>query len=296
MPSLSQIMAANQPASSGLLAAALRKGVIKTSDLVKPGMYDPNLDFTGQTQGLGFFQQYGVDPTDPSANNPGSAYNVGTAHINEGLSGGSGSYRDPQTGQTLNYTVPGTLAELGNAKSNAHADYLTQTGNVQRGYQNLASSQAGRAEAAGVAHGGALEQALAKRTANQGRDQGALDESWRRYVTGNDLAVNKAIGGAAQGQQTLDTGLGNAQASNTLFKNQLGTAKVASAQGMGNLPDLPTPDMAGGTAGQSQAFGQAGIPSATKTHIGPLGTFVEQPAVGGGVWHIYENGRRVRIK
>jgi hypothetical protein len=119
----------NQNFAQGLLAAALRKGLVKTQDILTPGMYDPNLDFQQQNQALGFRQQFGqsTDPSNLETYNPCSDYNVQGSRIHEGLLGGSGSYLDPVTGQRTDYSTQGSLADLLTNKNRAEADYGTAT-------------------------------------------------------------------------------------------------------------------------------------------------------------------------
>lgn len=293
MATLAQLLAANKGGSSALVAAALRKGQVKTSDLVQPGMYDPALDWQAQNEALGFSQQYG---TEPGNLNPGSDYNVQGSRLHEKVFGGSGSYVDPVTGQRTDYSTPGGLAELATQRQRGQENYNIATSDLQRNYQRLGTQQAGATRAAGAAGGGALHQALLKRQGNQAHDQSGLDASWRRMVDDNELARNNLLADAGQAQGKLDRGLSDATSSHGLFNQQLGEGRVQSAQQLGTLPDLPTPDMTHGTAGSSQAFRQMGVPSTARTFIGDQGTFIKQPAVGGGFWHIYENGKRVRVK
>lgn len=233
----------NTTFGNALVAAALRKGMVKPTDLLQPGMYDPALDWQGQNQNLGYSQS-----TQDTA--------LGGSRLHESVFGGQGFYADPVTGQRTDYSTPGGLAELAGARARGQEDYNTATQNLGRNYQNLGTQQAGAARAAGVSQGGALHQALQKRQANQGREQGALDTSWRRLVDDNELSRNKLLGQAAQGQQNLDIGASRAGAGNTLFNQQLGEAKVGSAQGMGTLPELPVPSFSAGY-NVNQQFGNA---------------------------------------
>jgi hypothetical protein len=265
MATLAQLLAANQPAQNALIAAALRRQQIQPQDLLKPGMYDPNLDFQNQNESLGFFQQFG---TEPGNLNPGSDYNVGSARLGEGLLGGSGSYVNPQTGQSLDYSTPGTLADILRQRDQNLTDLGTQRQrgqenrdialeNIQRRYQRLGNSQAEQARSQGVAQGGALQAALQARHRNQEIDQQPVETNWRRLVQDNqtavgrtnqgaDLARNAAIQQAGQGQQDLTSTLAKATGAHDLFNTQLGTAKVQSAQQMGTLPELPAPDFSVG--------------------------------------------------
>jgi hypothetical protein len=243
MASLSQLLQANNPAQAALIAAALRRGQVKTSDLLTPGMYDPNLDFSQQSQNLGYLNTVGDTQLSGS-------------RIHEGLLGGSGFYADPVTGQRTDYTTQGSLADLLQNRNRAESDYHTNTQQLGQSYQRLGAQQAGAARAAGVAQGGALVQAMQKRTANQGQQQGQLDEGWRRYVQDYDQNRNSLIGQAAQQQQGVDISGQRAGAANELFQSQVGQAKVQSAQGLGTLPELPAPSFSQGY-NVNQNFGNA---------------------------------------
>lgn len=211
--------------------------------LLKPGMYDPALDWQGQGESLGFRQLYGqnTDPSNTDTYNPGSAYNISGQRTHDTVFGGQGSYVDPTTGQRTDYSTPGGLAELMQSKDRGQQDYNTSTQGVQRNYRNLGLQQAGSARAAGVSGGGSLQQAMQKRAENQGIQQGALDTNWRRFVENNDLSRNKFLQGAGQQQDDLTTSLGNATQNKALFGHQLDSAKVQSAQQMGTLPEMPAP-------------------------------------------------------
>lgn len=280
----------NTTFGSALVAAALRKNLVKPTDLVKPGMYDPALDWQGQNENQGFLQTT-QDAT------------LGGSRLHEQLFGGQGFYADPVTGQRTDYNNPGALADALRVRDTTlgrgQEDFNTATNDLQRSYQRLGASQGGAARQAGVAHGGALQAALKARQGNQSHDQSALDTSWRRLADDTNQNYNTQRGNllsqAAQGQQDIDTGLSRAGAANTLFNQQLGEAKVGSAQQMGTLPDLPTPNMKTGRASQVPEFVRMGIPGTTPVHVGKEGMFFTQPAVGGGMWHIYANGRRVRV-
>jgi hypothetical protein len=191
---------------------------------VKPGMYDPSLDWQGQTenQGFGFSQD----------------------DIHSGLYGQSGTYVDPKTGAREDFSTPGLLQQLTTRKDTAlqrgQEDYNTQTADLGRNYQRLGTSQGERARAAGVAEGGSLAQALQKRTANQAHDQAGIDTSWRRFQDDTNTDYNTRRNDALAGAYTGTT---RGEAAHTLFGQQLGGAKVQSAQQMGTLPTAPPPGM-----------------------------------------------------
>jgi len=235
--------------AQALTGAALRKGVIKTSDLVQPGMYDPSLDFQQQNENLGF----GFSQQD---------YNLGNARRSEGLYGGSFTYTDPVTGNVSNFSTPGalgdidrqageSLADIAQRRQRGEEDTNTALENIARRYNQLGSQQATGFRQAGLGRG-ALAQALGKRKANQALDEAPVRTSWRRLVEDTDKASSRvgeaqtrakgsALYGAMTGQQDADTTMGRATSANTLFNTQLGTAKVNSAQAMGTLPNLPAP-------------------------------------------------------
>lgn len=83
-------------------------------------------------------------------------------------------------------------------------DYTTATGDLSRQYGDLGVSQEERARSAGVASGGALAQAMMKRQANQGRDQGRIDQSRDRTL--EDMSTGFTRSGA-----DLDRGYGRSK-------------------------------------------------------------------------------------
>jgi hypothetical protein len=233
----------NQNFGNALVAAALRRGQVKTKDLLSPGMYDPALDWQQQSENLG----YGQNVQDTA---------LGGSRLHEQIFGGSGFYADPVTGARTDYSTPGALGQLAQSRQRGDQDYRTATGNLARQYRNQEIAQGAGARAAGVSHGGALRAALEKRSQNQAHDQSGLDTSWRRMVDDNAAQRNTVLSGAAQDQQNIDTSASRAGAANTLFNTQLGEAKVQSGQQMGTLPELPTPDFSAGYQ-TNQRFGNA---------------------------------------
>lgn len=292
----------NAPFAQGIIAGMLRLGKIKPEQLVTPGMYDPALDWQGQNQALGQTFVRGD-------------YDMGNARRNEGLYGGDFTYQGQQ------FHLPGSLADidrmagesitdLDTRQARGDEDYHTAIDNLQRQYTRLGSQQATGIRRSGLGQG-ALAQAMGKRTANQAIDRQPIEQSWRRLTedvtrdkdrvhTGQTNARGSALYGAMTGQQDADTGMDRANSADTLFQNQLGSAKVQSAQQLGALPVLPTPTFGDApkpvtTAGQVGGFKRMGIPGATPVHQTPTGPYFTQPAVGGGVWHIYPDGRKVKV-
>jgi hypothetical protein len=80
------------------------------------------------------------------------------------------------------------LADAATSRTNQHADYETGIADLIRGYTRQGVSQAEHANAAGVVGtGGALQQALEKRTANLAHDRAPLDTNEQRRSLEYDL-------------------------------------------------------------------------------------------------------------
>lgn len=176
-----------------------------------PGSYDPAIDAQiGQAnRGLGdllsqYIQNYGE---------PGTA-------------GGGRVNQDYQSG----------LATVLRGRERATTDYGTNTASLGRSYAQLGASQSQHAQAAGVASGGALAQALAKRQANQGIAQGSLDTGFGRYA--QDSALRQTALGTqfSRGLEDANVQLATAGRENTQFGLDANAQKFYQA----NLP-LPVP-------------------------------------------------------
>lgn len=139
-----------------------------------PGSYDPALDASYDSAARGY--RYGIDDT-------ATADLRGTEDY--------GFNRDSITRQRDQ-----TLADLLAGHTREGQDYQTATGNLQRTYSNLGDSQSQNAQEAGVAGGGALMQALQKRTANQALDQAPIDTAHQRSLENYNTAVQRTTSGA----------------------------------------------------------------------------------------------------
>lgn len=139
-----------------------------------PGAYDPALDAAYDSAARGF--RYGVEDT-------------ATADLR-----GTNDYgfnRDQIVRQRDQ-----TLADMLTAHTREGQDYSANTANLARSYQQLGNSQREGAQASGVAAGGALAQALAKRTANQAIDQAPIDTGHQRAQENYDVGVKRTNEGA----------------------------------------------------------------------------------------------------
>lgn len=167
------------PSTYAALAAAAKKNPGTSVNYIAPtspppGSYDPTLDASYDSADRGF--RYGLQDT-------------GTADLR-----GAEDYgfnRDQIVRQRDQ-----TLADMLTAHTREGQDYTTSIGNLQRGYERLGDSQAQNAQAAGVAGGGALAQALQKRTDNQAIDRAPIDTGHTRAQENYDLGVKRTNEGA----------------------------------------------------------------------------------------------------
>lgn len=230
-----------------------------------PGTYDPNIDFNSETNN----QDYAT-----------TQQGIGTSY--------GRSLQDYTTAfNRAQQTHLAHLGALGQALSRANQDYGTNTQTLGTNYANLGVAQGEKARAAGVASGGALQQALQKRTANQATDQGKLDQAITRFREDNTTATTQEnqswqdlVGagnvtnlddvmahpenygslGMALGRSLQDLSSGSLTAfnKNALFNDQTNRAKTYEAAQAGLLPTLPAGSYAALPAGQNQ-WGFAGV-------------------------------------
>lgn len=135
-----------------------------------PGTYDPALDAQQAAAGRGLQdtqQDYDVGKTRAQDD-----FTIGKGELDRSL---QQQLQDLLTGRTRSH------ADYLRAKGYTAADYGTDTQARVRNYGILGESQVGGATAAGVSAGGALQQALQKRLANQGLEQGAADTAFQRW-------------------------------------------------------------------------------------------------------------------
>jgi hypothetical protein len=149
-----------------------------------PGTYDPILDSQVRAGARGVSDLAASNElTDQRAN---TAYNAGVEQT-DATSGWS--LADVLSAQSRGHE------DLAAALSRENQDYATAGSNLQRGYQNLGRAQEGSAAAHGLmgsgVRTGALAAALQARTANQGRDQSALDTTHGRAVADNASALSR---------------------------------------------------------------------------------------------------------
>lgn len=251
-----------------------------------PGTYDPSLDAQAENAKLGFLFN-GQDFTTQS-NRLGEDYQTALGRL--GQNHGS-TLADLLTGYQRN------TGDLNTQLGYANQDYGTATANLGRQYQNLGINQAGAIRSAGAGEGGALAQALAKRTANQGIDQSGLDTQHNRQVAGintdlsrlnQDYNTGVSRENTNYGNQTYDLGLNNQRAggdlltnyqragvANDAFQRQINGLEVFQAQQAGMLPDQRDQIAVTGP--------NAGLTYREEVHNGVL-------------YHRYSNGKNVAIR
>lgn len=88
------------------------------------------------------------------------------------------------------------------------ADLLTQQQGIERGYQILGNRQAQTARAAGVAYGGAREQAAQKRAANQAIDIAPITVARTRAGEDRQNSLDSLLREYTRGGESIDRGQG----------------------------------------------------------------------------------------
>jgi hypothetical protein len=203
-----------------------------------PGSYDPAIDAqVGQAaRGLGdllsdYLRDYG-EPGTALGGRSGEDYTVGKAAIQQGLDR--------------------ALADLLQGRQRGAEDYGQSVTGLQRGFAQLGAQQTQAARAAGVARGGALAQALAKRSANEQIARQPLDTNFARFNADSATAEGRVREGAAldfsaldrgllRGAEDASTGLARAQRENAQFGVDASALRFYQA----DLPLGGEPDAAG---------------------------------------------------
>lgn len=198
-----------------------------------PGSYDPAIDAqVGQAQrGYGdlfsdYLRDYG-EPGTALGGRAGEDYGLGVQGVER-------SYQR-------------TLGDLLRDRGRGAEDYQRGVQGLERNYARLGASQTQAARASGTQRGGALAQALAKRTENQAIDRAPMDTNFARFNAdsaqsegwlGEDRGL--AIGGLQRsllrGTEDAATGLGRAGRE----REQFGLDAAAQRFYQANMP-LPGP-------------------------------------------------------
>jgi hypothetical protein len=238
-----------------------------------PGSYDPALDYGLENEGLGYLfagQDFATGRQRLDTDWANTQADIATAR-DRGLA-------DLLTGRTQtdeDYTLGNQRRQadfdLGRGRLAENRQFDQDDRQLQ--YQRLASQQTQQARAAGLGEGGALAQALQKRTANQAREQSRADvgfgrqeqdmnlsfsrgnedatRAYNRYVQGNDLSRSRLLEdtgrqtergqlGYQRGVTDLETGWQRAGLSHQLFGQQTEREKLNQARQLGALPEKPS--------------------------------------------------------
>jgi hypothetical protein len=190
-----------------------------------PGTYDPTLDASVRASGRGL-----------------NDLNQDTERDN------SRSLTDYVTGQNrIDQNTGYSLADLLRGSTRETADYGTQTAGLQRQFQNLASSQADQANAAGVSSSGWAAQAARKRQANEALAQQGLDTAHSRSLEDSGINVGRTNTGADQqradltlgyqrGGEDRQTTATRATRENQFYASDVGDSKWFQAAQVGYVP------------------------------------------------------------
>lgn len=154
---------------------------------------------------------------------------------------------DTETGNqraSTQYTLD--TGRLGEDKATSLADLLRQktraSTDTAAGYRRLGDSQAQNASAAGVGAGGTFAAALAKRTANEGVDQGRISEDYARGAQGVETSFGRATADAGTNYQygVDDRGLalGRGERENIFFGQDTAAQREFQAAQAGYVPPV----------------------------------------------------------
>lgn len=234
---------------TGLLAELAKRRQIQTSP--PPGTYDPAIDAqVGQAnRGLGdllsdYVRDYG-EPGTALGGRAGEDYATGKAGVQRSLDWGN---------EDIGTTADRSLADLQRNRARAGEDYNSNVEGLHRNYAQLGSAQTQTARAAGVQRGGALAQALTKRTSNEALDRKPIDTSFARF--GQDSAQAEGRLGEDRTRATNRLALGAATDFKALDTSLLrGTEDAATQLARGGRENA-----AFGLDANAQRFYQANIP------------------------------------
>lgn len=168
------------------LSELLAKMGVATSP--PPGTYDPAIDAqVGQAgRGLGdllsdYVRDYG-EPGTALGGRSGEDYGLGKANVQRGLDQGL---------EDITRMSGRSLADLLQARTRGGEDYAQNIAGLQRGFAQLGAAQGQTARAAGVQRGGALAQALAKRTENEAIARAPIDTGFARFNADSGTAESR---------------------------------------------------------------------------------------------------------
>lgn len=172
----------------------------KAADRPPPGTYDPALDqgLAAATRGYGDLQQdYDVGKARGEDD-----YNTGLSDLLRGHTR-AGEDFDTQ-GRELDTGYNRSLSDLLSARTRGTEDYGQNIQTLERNYQRLGGQQGQAAAARGVTSGGALLQALAKRTENQSIERKPIDTGYNRFMDDSRAGESRLGEDYQSGRSALD--------------------------------------------------------------------------------------------
>lgn len=175
-----------------------------------PGTYDPSIDAQVGAANRGY-QDLSVD-TGIQNTRAQDDFLLGQGELQKQLDRTLGDATTARGQQHSDYLL---------AQQNAAQDYGRQISDLQRSYDARAQAQTAGATAAGVQAGGALQQALNARMANQAHDRAPIDTNFQRFNQAADT-------GEQRQQSAFDLSTGRAKED---FASQLGQLGLGLSRG-----------------------------------------------------------------
>lgn len=145
-----------------------------------PGTYDPTIDATQRQNQRGYddlLQDFAIGKQRGQSDLDIALGNLGTDKTN--------ALEDLTTSRDRN------LADLITGRTRAGEDHTAALGTLAHNYDVLANKQGQQARQAQVESKGILAQALAKRAANQARDQAPIDTAYARQMQDSALSESR---------------------------------------------------------------------------------------------------------
>jgi hypothetical protein len=178
-----------------------------------PGTYDPSLDAQERAAGRG----YGDLQQDTDIGNARGEddFLLGKGELEKALARHLADLTTNRGRQHSDYEL---------SKKQASEDYGTSLTNLQRSYDIRGAAQTDAATAAGVSAGGALQQALQKRMANQAIEKAPIDTGFQRFN-------QQADEGEQRSQADFDLLAGDNGRLQEDFQSQLGQLGLGLSRG-----------------------------------------------------------------
>lgn len=184
-----------------------------------PGTYDPSLDMQERAARTGAGQT-GEDISRGSERET-TDFGIGQTEIGR------------QRGE-YEQDYQGNLSDILRARTQGQEDYQTNLQTLGRNFQRLGNTQQQRGRQMGLSYGGgAAQQGVEKRAANQAIEKGTLDTGFNRFMEGSQIAEQRlnldreravgAEGSFARATGQLELGHGRAQEDYTTTARRAGT-------------------------------------------------------------------------